>query len=95
MLRPGPYPTRRHRSAREWATTLTGSRRRRSGPADRTRAVAVAIRTGVEQNAGSDVIDERIAAAEAAGRPLSLWYRRCHSILTIHTFTRYIFRCSA
>ncbi|MFE5788376.1 hypothetical protein [Rhodococcus erythropolis] len=43
------------------------------GPAGRTRAIAAAIRTGIEQNVGSDVIDERIAAAEAAGRPLSLW----------------------
>ncbi|MFC8935623.1 hypothetical protein ACFT1A_26365 [Rhodococcus sp. NPDC057135] len=39
----------------------------------RTRAGAAAIRAGIEQNAGSDVIEERIAAAEAAGRPLSLW----------------------
>ena len=43
------------------------------GPAGRTRAIAAAIRIGIEQNVGSDVIDERIAAAEAAGRPLSLW----------------------
>ncbi|WP_287484091.1 hypothetical protein [Rhodococcus sp. (in: high G+C Gram-positive bacteria)] len=43
------------------------------GPASRTRAIATAIRSGIEQNVGSDVIDERIAAAEATGRPLSLW----------------------
>ncbi|WP_234552569.1 MULTISPECIES: hypothetical protein [Rhodococcus] len=43
------------------------------GPAGRTRAIATAIRTGIEQNVGVDVIEERIAAAEAAGRPLSLW----------------------
>ncbi|GCB59541.1 MULTISPECIES: hypothetical protein [Rhodococcus erythropolis group] len=43
------------------------------GPAGRTRAIAAAIRSGVEQNVANDVIDERIAAAEAAGRPLSLW----------------------
>ncbi len=40
------------------------------GPAGRTRAIAAAIRIGVEQNPGSDVIEEHIAAAEAAGRPL-------------------------
>lgn len=43
------------------------------GPAGRTRAIAAAIRTGIEQHVRSDVIEERIAAAEAAGRPLSLW----------------------
>lgn len=43
------------------------------GPAGRTRAIAAAIRTGIEQNVGSDVIEERIAAAAAAGRPLSRW----------------------
>ncbi|RAL31787.1 hypothetical protein CVN56_26955 [Rhodococcus sp. AQ5-07] len=43
------------------------------GPAGRTRAIAAASRTGIEQNVGVDVIEERIAAAEAAGRPLSLW----------------------
>ena len=43
------------------------------GPAGRTRAIAAAIRIGIEQNVGADVIEERIAAAEAAGRPLSLW----------------------
>ncbi|WP_256278572.1 hypothetical protein [Rhodococcus erythropolis] len=47
--------------------------RRRSEPAGHTRAVAVAIRSGVEQNAGSDIIEERIAAAEGGGRPPSLW----------------------
>ncbi|MDJ0104928.1 hypothetical protein QM646_00780 [Rhodococcus erythropolis] len=43
------------------------------GHAGRTRAIAAAIRTGIERNVGVDVIDERIAAAETAGRPLSLW----------------------
>ncbi|MGG7102446.1 hypothetical protein [Rhodococcus sp. 24CO] len=43
------------------------------GPAGRTRAIAAAIRIGIEQNVGTDCIEERIAAAEAAGCPLSLW----------------------
>ena len=43
------------------------------GPAGRTRAIATAIRTGIEQNLDVATIEERIAAAEAAGRPLSLW----------------------
>ncbi|MCD2158036.1 hypothetical protein LQL77_30460 [Rhodococcus cerastii] len=43
------------------------------GPAGRTHAIATAIRTGIEHNLGVTTIDERIAAAEAAGRPLSLW----------------------
>ncbi|MET3953781.1 hypothetical protein ABIE52_000647 [Rhodococcus sp. OAS809] len=43
------------------------------GPAGRTRAIAAAIRTGIEQNLDVDTVEKRIAAAEAAGRPLSLW----------------------
>lgn len=41
------------------------------GPAGRTRAIAASIRIGIEQNVGSDIIEERIAAT--AGRRLSLW----------------------
>ena len=43
------------------------------GPAGRTRAIAAAIRIGIEQNLDVATIGERIAAAEAAGRPLALW----------------------
>ena len=43
------------------------------GPAGRTRSIAAGIRFGIEQNVGVDAIEERIAATEAAGRPLSLW----------------------
>lgn len=42
------------------------------GPAGRTRAVAAAIHSGVEQNAGSDIIEER-RCPKGAGRRLSLW----------------------
>lgn len=43
------------------------------GPAGRTRAIADAIRTGIGQNVDAATIEERIAAAEVAGRPFSLW----------------------
>lgn len=43
------------------------------GPAGRTRAIADAIRTAVSRHEDAAATDERIHAAEAAGRPLSLW----------------------
>ena len=43
------------------------------GPAGRARAIAGAIRIGIEQNDDATTIDEHIHAAEVAGRPLSLW----------------------
>ena len=43
------------------------------GPAGRTRAIAAAIRIGIEQNLDVATVEGHIAAAEAAGRPLSLW----------------------
>ncbi|ELB92071.1 hypothetical protein Rwratislav_16115, partial [Rhodococcus wratislaviensis IFP 2016] len=43
------------------------------GPAGRTRAIATAIRTGLARGQGSEGIEARIRAAEAAGLPLTLW----------------------
>ncbi|MCQ4127483.1 hypothetical protein NOU13_23525 [Rhodococcus erythropolis] len=54
------------------------------GLAGHTRAISAAIRIRIEQNLDIATVEERIAAAEAAGRPLSLWSRHCHSILTFH-----------
>ena len=43
------------------------------GPAGRTRAIAVAIRAGLDRNENLDRIEERIHAAEHAGPPFTLW----------------------
>lgn len=43
------------------------------GAAGRTRAIATAIRTGLATGDDSATIKARILAAEAAGRPLTLW----------------------
>ena len=53
------------------------------GPAGRTRAIAAAIRIGIEQNLDVATVEEHIAAAEAAGRPLPLWYQHCHLMQTM------------
>ncbi len=45
---------------------------KRRGPAERTQVIVDAIRIGSEQNIGVDLIEERIAATEAAGRPLAV-----------------------
>ena len=43
------------------------------GAAGRSRAIAAAIRTGLEQQEDSGSIERRIRAAEIAGLPLTLW----------------------
>ncbi len=43
------------------------------GPAERSRAIAAAIRAGQERGEGEPEVGARIRAAIAAGRPLSLW----------------------
>lgn len=43
------------------------------GPSGRTRAIAAAVRAGLANHEDAATIEERIHAAEAAGRPLSLW----------------------
>jgi hypothetical protein len=43
------------------------------GAAGRSRAIAAAIRTGLEQQEDSGRIERRIRAAEIAGLPLTLW----------------------
>jgi hypothetical protein len=43
------------------------------GAAGRSRAIAAAIRTGLEQQEDSGTIESRIRAAEIAGLPLTLW----------------------
>lgn len=43
------------------------------GQAGRTRAIAAAIRTGLDQCEDLDIIEERIHEAEQAGLPFTLW----------------------
>ena len=43
------------------------------GPAGRTRAIADAIRTGIDQFEDLETIEERIHEAEQAGLPFTLW----------------------
>ena len=43
------------------------------GAAGRSRAIAAAIRTGLEQQEDSGSIERRIRAAEIADLPLTLW----------------------
>jgi hypothetical protein len=43
------------------------------GAAGRSRAIAAAIRTGLEQQEDFGSIERRIRAAEIAGLPLTLW----------------------
>lgn len=43
------------------------------GAAGRTRAIAVAIRTGLKSHEDSMSIERRIEVAERAGRPITLW----------------------
>lgn len=43
------------------------------GPAGRTRAIADAVRAGLERNEDSTEIDRRIYLAEQAGLPFTLW----------------------
>lgn len=43
------------------------------GAAGRTRAIAEAVRTGLQAGELPDLIDKRIPAAEKAGLPLTLW----------------------
>lgn len=57
-----------HRRRRNIASPLADVR----GLAGRTRAIAAAIRIGIEENLSFAAAEECIAAAEAAGRPLSL-----------------------
>jgi len=43
------------------------------GPAGRTRAIAAAIRTGLDRNENLDMIEQRIHEAEQSGMPFTLW----------------------
>ena len=43
------------------------------GAAGRTRAIAAAIRAGLDGHEDAASIEKRIRAAEIAGRPLTLW----------------------
>jgi hypothetical protein len=43
------------------------------GAAGRTRAIAAAIRTGLNNHEDSAGIEQRIRVAEQAGRPITLW----------------------
>ncbi|QHE72995.1 hypothetical protein GFS60_06646 (plasmid) [Rhodococcus sp. WAY2] len=61
--------TEYHLRRRNLASPLADVR----GPAGRTRAVAAAIRMGLADRELPHVVETRIAVAEAAGMPLTLW----------------------
>ncbi|MEU2004633.1 hypothetical protein ACH47B_26890 [Rhodococcus sp. NPDC019627] len=61
--------TEYHLRRRNLASPLADVR----GPAGRTRAVATAIRMGLADRELPHVVETRIAVAEAAGMPLTLW----------------------
>ncbi len=61
--------TEYHLRRRNLASPLADVR----GPAGRTRAIAAAIRMGLADHELPHVIETRIASAEAAGMPLTLW----------------------
>lgn len=85
LRQPHPLPLGTHRTnrseydlrRRNIASPLADAR----GPTGRTRAIAAAIRTGLDRNDNLDMIEHKIHDAEHAGLPFTLWRYRTDRIL--------------